>query len=86
MTHCFVALKVMLYRCYYTKQVLRDTSKRIWCIQINIYTQTSINTKFEAFSSESEVHNLILLVHHTRLFVISVMNKYKSVPFEKSGC
>ena len=49
MTYCCEALKSMLSNNFFTTQVLRGIFWKIWRIQIQIYIQTSIETKYGAF-------------------------------------
>ena len=63
MSHCCEAPKPMLSNYLCTTQVLRGTFWEIWCIQVQVYTQTSIEPKYGAFYLKNEVsaHGLVLL-------------------------
>ena len=53
--HCCEALKLMHSNYFCTTEFIRGTFWQMWCIQIQIYTQNSIEPKYGAFDLKNKV-------------------------------
>ena len=64
MVHCYEAPKSMLSNYFYEKQVLKDTFREIWRIQIQFYPKSYVELKYGACILKNEVsaHRLGLVV------------------------